>query len=879
MKWWRRLLRDQEQENHLDKELRFHIEERVADFIRSGLTEEEARRRVRQEFGGMDQVKEDCRDARGTRWIEYLFQDLRYAARVMRKNPAFTSVAVAILALGIGANTAIFSVIDATLLKSLPVRSPGELAVIEEINSRGETNSLSYPLFEEIRERVTAFSGVFASLDGTERVEVKDRDGVLDSTAELQLVSGEYFGVLGVRAFLGRTVSPQDNLSVGGHPVAVLSYRFWKRAFHGGPGVIGRNILIKQQAFSIIGVTPPEFFGEAPGVAPDVWIPLMMQPAINNGQSYLASAGRGWLRVVGRVKAGEAATAGPAIQLFLSQLKAEPGRVGKAMMRHIRDLTVYPGDKGIRRLRVKYSLPLQVLMGTAGLILLLACANLANLLLVRGEERTREMSIRLAVGAERFRLVRQLMTENLAIALLGGGLGVLIAKQGAYGLLLLASDGPEPLPLAVAVDVRVMVFCIAMCVMSTLIFGLMPALRSVQAGGALALTSTPRRNRLLGPGLVIAQIALSVLLVNGAGLFVRTLESLRSQDLGFRRAHLIQATINPRASSYNAAQFPALFGRTYETIRSVPGVSSASMSTSGFGTGTSRTCCVSVERRDMSGVQNRQVRTVNVTPGYLSNLDLPIVAGRDFLDRDVQTGHVAIVNKAFAHAFFGTSSPVGERFGWGDPPDLKYDTEIVGVAQNANIGDLREEAKPMIYYPTAGGAVIHVRSAIDPASMIASLRSAIQGVDANIWVNANTVEELVDRILVKETLMATLGACFGVLAMLLASVGIYGLTSHSVAMRKREIGIRVALGATRGDIVGMVCHYVSVLTACGIGLGLAASLLSGGVLSSLLFGVAPGDGAVLVFVLLTTAAASAVAAFMPSIRAASVDPVQTLRSE
>lgn len=281
----------------------------------------------------------------------------------------------------------------------------------------------------------------------------------------------------------------------------------------------------------------------------------------------------------------------------------------------------------------------------------------------------------------------------------------------------------------------------------------------------------------------------------------------------------------------------------------------------------------------MSGVQNRQVRTVNVTPGYLANLGLPIVAGRDFVDRDVQTGQVAIVNKAFARAFLGASPSVGERFGWGDAPELKYDTEIVGVAQNANIGDLREEAQPMIYYPTAGGSVIHVRSAIEPPGMIASLRSAIQRVDANIWVNANTVEELVDRSLVKETLMATLGTCFGVLAMLLAAVGIYGLTSHSVAMRKREIGIRVALGATRGDIVGMVCRSVSVLTACGIGLGLAASVLSGRVLSSLLFGVKPGDGAVLVFVLLTTAAASAVAAFLPSIRAASVDPVQTLRSE
>jgi predicted permease len=772
-------------------------------------------------------------------------------------------------------------VIDATLLKSLPVRSPGELAVIEQINSRGETNpTLSYPLFEEIRERVTAFSGVFASLDGTDRVEVMDRDGTLNATAEVQLVSGEYFEVLGVQTALGRILNTRDNLTVGSHPVAVLSYRFWKQAFHGDAGVVGRSIfVIKQQEFSVVGVMPPEFFGEAPGLRPDIWIPLMMQPAINNGQSHLASAGTGWLRIVGRVKAGEAATAAPAMNLFVSQLKAEPGRVGQVMIRHIRDLTVYPGDKGIRRLRVKYSLPLQVLMGTAGLILLLACTNLVNLLLVRGEERAREMSIRLAIGAERSRLIRQLMTENLAIALLGGGLGVLIAKQGAYGLLLLASDGPEPLPLVVAVDARVMGFCLAMCVMSTLIFGLMPALRSVREGGALASTSTPRRNRLLGPGLVIAQIALSVLLVNGAGLFVRTLDSLRSQDLGFRRARLIQVNINPRASSYNAAQFPTLFGRTYEAIRSVPGVLSASMSTSGFSTGTSRTCCVSVERRDMSAVQNREVRTINVTTGYFANLGLPIVAGRDFVGHDVQTGHVAIVNKAFARAFLGTSAPVGARFGWGDPPGLRHDTVIVGVAQNANIGDLRDEAKPMIYYPTAGDSVIHIRSAIDPASMIAALRSAIHGVDENIWVNANTVEELVDRSLVKETLMATLGACFGALAMLLAAVGIYGLTSHSVAMRKREIGIRVALGATRGDIVGMVCRSVSVLTVCGIGLGLVASFLTGRVLSSLLFGVAAGDGAVLVFVLLTTAAASAGAAFLPSIRAASVDPVQTLRSE
>jgi predicted permease len=879
-KGWQRLMGRQERDKHLDKELRFHIEERIADFMRSGLSEEEARRRVRQEFGGMDQVKEDCRDARRTRWIEYLCQDLRYAVRMLRKSPSFTAVSVAILALGIGVNTAIFSVIDATLWKSLPVRNPGELAVVEMITTRGETNALSYPLFEEIRERVPAFSGVFASSDGTDRLEVRNTDGNLNSTAEVQLVSGEYFEVLGVQTALGRTLNTRDNLTVGGHPMAVLSYRFWKRAFHGDAGVVGRSILvIKQREFSVVGVMPPEFFGEAPGVAPDVWIPLMMQPAINNGQSHLASPGTGWLRIVGRVKAGETAAAVPAMNLFLSQLKAEPGRVGKAMIRHFRDLTVYPGDKGIHHLRVKYSLPLQVLMGTAGLILLLACANLANLLLVRGEERAREMSIRLAIGAGRSRLIRQLMTENLVIAFLGAGLGILIARQGAYGLLLLASDGPEPLPLAVAVDVRVMTFCLAMCLISTLIFGLMPALRSVRAGGALNLTNTPRRNRWLHSGLVIAQIALSVLLVNGAGLFVRTLDSLRSQDLGFRRARLIQIAINPSAGSYKAVQLPALFGRTYEAIRSVPGVLSASMSTSGFASGTSRTCCLAVESRDTSDVQDRQVRTVNVTPGYFANLDLPVVAGRGFVDRDVQTGHVAIVNAAFARIFLGASSPVGARFGWGDPPKVKYDTEIVGVVRNANIGDLREEARPMIYYPTAGGSIIHVRSAIDPSGLMASLRSAIQGVDANIWVNATPVEELVERGLVRETLMATLGTCFGVLAMLLAAVGIYGLTSHTVAIRKREIGIRVALGATRGDVVGLVCRNVSVLTACGIVLGLVASFLSGCVLSSLLFGVAPGDGAVLIFVLLTTAAAAAVAAFLPSMRAASVDPVQTLRSE
>lgn len=564
--------------------------------------------------------------------------------------------------------------------------------------------------------------------------------------------------------------------------------------------------------------------------------------------------------------------------VFLTQLKAEPGRLGKSI-RHIHDLPVYSGEKGIRELRMKYSLPLQVLMATAGLILLLACANIANLLLVRGAERSREISIRLALGADRFRLVRQLMTENLAIAILGGGFGVLIAKQGARSLLILASSGPEPLPLMATVDARVLIFCFGICIASTLTFGLIPAMRSVRAGVALTVTSTPRPSQLLGSGLVITQIGLSVLLVNGAGLFVRTLDSLRSQDLGFRPNQLVQADINPRASAYKPDQFPALFERIHREIQSVPGISSASLSTSGFGTGTSRTCCILVEGRDMSTVQNRQVRTINVTPGYFMSLELPIVAGRNFVNADVRTGHVAIVNKAFARTYFGDQSPVGKRLGWGDPPRLTYDTEIVGVAVDANVGDLREEAKPMIYYASTGGSTIYVRTTMEPAAVIASLRRKIQEVDSNLWVGAITIQELVDRGLVKEKLMATLGTCFGILGLLLATAGVYGLTSYTVARRTREIGIRMAVGATRSDIVGMVWRNVAVLTACGLMLGLSLSFLSGRAMSILLFGVRPGNAGVLLIVLATTVAASSAAALLPSVRAASVEPMKALRSD
>src|SRR5262245_32658390 len=581
----RSLFRRAQVEQELDEELQYHLERQIEEHLAKGMTAEEARYAALRAMGGVERRKEECRDMRRMRLIEDLMQDVRYGLRTLRKSPGFTAVAALSLALGIGANTAIFSLVDAVLLKSLPVKSPEQLVAIEAFNQRGEQRNFSYPVFEQLRDLPQVFTGVLAAADGTGRMEMADPEsaGQAEQT-EVQLVSGEYFQVLGVNAVIGRTLTAADNRTPGSHPVAVLNYRFWQRRFAGDISVIGKSITLRAQPFTIIGVTPPAFFGEAVGRAPDIWAPLMMQPPLDRGQSYIGEANLGWLRIMARRRPGVSeAQAQASLAMRLEQIKAEPDDLGRSA-RNIAKVDLFSGSQGLAEFRNEFSKPLRVLMAVVGLVLLIACANVANLLLARATTRQKEVAIRLAIGAGRFRLIRQFLTEIALLAAGGGAIGLLFAWWGSRLLLLLVSSDSTPIPIDVTPNARILGFTIAVSLLTALIFGLAPAMAATRQDGAAALKMTVlARPRLsLSRFLVVAQVALSLLLLTGAGLFVRTLRNLRTLDLGFSAENVLQARINPQASGYKQEQLPALYRRLLERLNAAPGISSVSMAGRGL---------------------------------------------------------------------------------------------------------------------------------------------------------------------------------------------------------------------------------------------------------------------------------------------------------
>ena len=819
--------------------------------------------------------------------MRMLWQDIRFGVRMLLKNWSFTLVVVLSLAFGIGANTAIFSIVDVALLKQLPVRSPEQLVMLDTFNERGEQRDFSHPLFEQMRARNKVFSGMFAAMDGTRRMDVATESAQLGK-AEVQLVSGEYFDVLGVNAFLGRTLTPSDDQTPGAHPVAVLSYGFWQRAFAGDNSIIGQTVRLKDQPFTVIGVTPRAFFGESVGRAPDIWSPLMMEPTLSPGQSYLREANVNWLRVLARCQSGTCLQqAQSELNNSLAQVKNEPDPMGREA-RRIARLEVTPGGQGLAEFRTQFGKPLQILMAAVILVLLIACANVANLLLARATSRQKEVAVRMAIGAGRFRLIRQFLTESFLLAFVGGLMGLLLAWWGTRILLVLASASSAPIPLDVEPNRRILAFTLAISVATAIISGLAPAIIVTRQRLTSALkTSTMSRPRLwLSRPLVIAQVALSVLLLTGAGLFVQTLRNLRAVDLGFAVDELVQVRINPEGSGYKPDQLPQLYSTVLERISSTPGVRSASMAATGFRSGMSRTCCIAIEGRAVSPDEDREVQTINVTPGYFQTMGLILQAGRDFTwqetpKKDRGFGKVAVINKTLAQQYFGNSSPLGQHFGWGDPAkeSVKYDIEIVGVANDAKYGKLREKTRPLIYFPTYGGTLLVVRGLSTTVSPEA-IRQQVQSIDRSLEIlTIQTVPRLVDFELSQERLLAKLSSFFSAVALLLACLGLYAVISYDVGRRTHEFGIRIALGAQTTDVLRMVMKYGIVLVLVGIAIGLGAAFAFTRVLASLLFGVTPTDAATLAIVPFTLVSIALIACYLPARRATRVDPLVALREE
>ena len=873
----RRWQRVRQFDRDLAEEMETHRALRQAQLEDAGLTSREAESASRRALGNVTLAKEDARDVWMVRWLDEALRDLRHGSRLLLRNPGFALMAIASLALGIGANTAIFSLVDAVMLKALPVDAPQQLVVLERVNTRGERSNLSYAIFTALRAPDAALSGAFAALDGTYRLEMARAGRADTETVRVQAVSGEYFQVLGVRPALGRALTPDDDRLGRPEPVAVLSYGCWQRRFGSDPSILGQRVTLKRESVTIIGVAPPQFFGESVGRAPEMWVPLTMQPVLDP-PDVLNDPRVGWLRVMGRLQPGSSLTqAQESVNQRLTALKADGAGIGQSL-RQVSGIAIEPGSRGLADTRTKFSQQLGILMAVVAVVLMIACANVANLLLVRGAARSRETAVRLAIGAGRGRLVRQFLTESLLLGSMGGAAGLLVAGWGSQVLLVLASNPSSPLAIDVAPDARVLAFTCAVSLATVVLFGLAPAYAGarpqIKTGGRLAL--------MLPRALVVAQVGLSLLLVAGAGLFLQTLNNLRSVDLGFPAEGILQTAITPQQAGYSREQFPDVYRRVLDRVRDTPGLQSVSMSSSGFRTGASRTCCIAIRGHIPEPGEEREVQTLSVTAAYFETMRLPIVSGRGFSAGDLVEGpaqKAAIVNEAMARRFYAGRRAVGERFGWGNPPDATYDIEIVGIVRDAIYGDLRTGPVPLIYFPASGARYLIVRASQPSIQAAGMIRGGVQSVDRRLEVDVSTVPELRDQALLLERMVAALSGFFGVVALLLAGIGLYGTIAYVVTRRTKEIAIRVALGAQRGRVLRDVFGETMGLTLAGAVFGGCGALLGTRLLSSLLFGVSAEDPATLGLSILLLVSVAALASAIPARRAARIEPIEALRQE
>jgi len=899
MTWWQRLWRRQELETRLDAELRFHFDRLVADGVRAGLSEAEARRRARLVFGGLEQIRDDCRDARGTRWVETTLQDLRYAVRLLRRSPTFAAVAVLSLALGIGVNTAIFSVMDALLLRNLPVARPEQLVlfgtgrtsgVMDDFPS-GPTEIFSQPFFERVRANRDVFSelAAFETMMGEGHVHFSNSASEREPVT-IRLVSGNYFAMLGVRASAGRLFTSQEDQAPGAQPVAVMSDRFWQQRFARSPAVIGSTLAFNNTVFTIAGVAPAGFFGTEVGEAPNLWIPLAMQrkvqPWFGNPTDPMAQS----LWLMARLKPGVTpAQAQTAVNVWYHQWLQEiagPAPTSDQLqdMRRARiELTRLAS--GTSHLRRRFAQPITILMAIVALVLLIACANISNLLLARAADRRREVGLRLALGVARGRLLRQLLSESTLLALTGGALALAISWIGGRLLLSMVSSGPTLLPLDVRPHAGALLFTLALSVATGLIFGIVPALHMTRLDPLVSLRqgkgAAGRSAGGAGPMLVSAQMALALLLVTGAGLFLRTLQKLEHAYLGFDKDRVLQVELD--ASALPDSGIRAVYSRVEDRVRSLPGVQAVSYSMLTFnqGTWTAPLWPEGVAHTEANSRQNTRGNRVDAE--YFDAMGMPILLGRGFGPQDTPgSPRVAVVNESFARQVLPGVSPLGKHFYLASHADV----EVIGVARDARYESVRENQRLAWFLfngqekSNDGFNNLVIRVAGSPQPMSAQLRSVIRAENPDLLVsNVATLAELVDDSFGQQKWLAKLAAFFGLAALLLASLGIYGVIAYSVARRTGEIGIRMALGARPARVATMVLKELGVLTGAGLALGIAAEFACGKLVASQLYGVEPTDGSILALATVVLAAVAFTAGLIPARRAARLDPVAALKCE
>ncbi|MGH9851103.1 MAG: ADOP family duplicated permease [Blastocatellia bacterium] len=894
---WRNLFYRARKEQELTEELDAYLELLIEQKLNEGLEPAEARRAALIELGGKQQVKEQVREVRVGHQLETIWQDLRYALRMLRRNLGFASVAVLSLALGIGANTAIFSLIDTVLLKMLPVKNPEQLVFLERGDvPPGPQRSLSPAFFEQARAQRDTLAGVCTFVTHP-RVNV-----ALDGQAEVanaQRVTGGFFAVLGVNPLLGRTITEDDDKVPGAHPVVVISYRYWRRRFASDPAIVGKTISLNGSPFTIIGVTPPEFFGAVVGEAPDLWAPWMMLAQLSPGSSIEQYSNNPLYPVLARLKPevseqqARTLLTGLLRQTALEEIGIEielwsPERQQALRQQNIALIPASRGFGGFASLRMRFSEPLRILMAVVGLILLIACANAANLSLARATARRKEIAVRLALGASRFRLIRQLLTESLLLAGLGGALGLLFAWWSSHFLLALVASGRNPVSLNVTLDARVLTFTVAASLLAAILFGLAPAWRATDVDLTPALKDSSRSAeggaRLgLGKSLVVMQVALSLSLLIGAGLFVRSLGKLYTLDAGFKKENILLVSTDARMIGYQGKQVAALHQRLLERFKTIPGVRSASLGWAGLlsenwikNLGT-----LHVQGQPAPPGAPKRPHIVGVGPDYFETVGMTILRGRSFTARDFdrESSQAVIVNEAFARDYFGEADSIGQRFGYNEAGDSH---EIVGVVKDTKHSSLRETTQGAFYTPGFGqrDMTFQLRTAADPTRIIAAVRQAAREIDANLPLyNIKTLATQVDESLAQERLISTLSSCFGLLSLLLAGIGLYGILAYAVSQRTREIGIRIALGAQPGAVLRMVLRQGLILTLLGVGFGLAASLGATRLLASQLFDITPTDPVAFIAVPILLLIVALLACFVPARRATKVDPLIALRNE
>jgi predicted permease len=864
------LFQRRQAEAELNRELSLHLEHLAKEKIARGMTESEARLEARREFGSFALTQEACRDTRRVAWIEDFWRDLLYGFRQLSRSPGFTLTAVLSLTIGIGANTAIFSLADAVLLRMLPVQEPQQLVEI----TRAGGGSLSYSLYRHIRDHNDVFSGALIMSAGRYVGGLRAGSTALGEV-QFSPVSGNYFPVLGVTLIAGRALDQQDMTSSN---TAVIGYRLWQDRFQGSPGVIGASVVIGTRPYTIVGVAPAGFTGVVAGQPIDLWLPITWfdRRSIENPVAFM-------FRVIARRKPGisergaQASVEVLARQWSTDQKFDQPTRI---------ELT--SASSGLNMLRRRFARPLWVLMGVVMLLLLCAAVNVANLLLVRAAKRQREIAIRLSIGASRGRLIRQLLTESFLLAALGGALGLCLAPVAAQSLVRFLSSAVGTMKLSFSIDPRMLVFTIAISCAVALLFGLAPALAATRLdrkpifrGAFSSRADTPHATR-SGTLLVVAQVAISCVLLCVAVLFARSLNNLAQLNAGFEREHVLILSVGTGEGGPKGVEGARLYGRVLDHLATIPGVRSAALSSETLFGGGRWTEPITVPGFNPAPGQNREAVMLVVSPNFFRTMGTRLLAGRDFDSRDNKEGQkVAIINESMGRTFLGSRDAVGRSF---EVAGFRQPLAVIGVVEDARYQSLREAAPPIVYLPYMQGPVegtnLVIRTAGDSEKMADTLwNEAHRQVPLLRWRGVTTQARLVNGTIAQDLMLAQLSGAFGFAGALLVSLGLFGLTAYEVSRRTSELGLRIALGAQRSDVVRLIVRRAVLLVGCGVGIGMASAVALMRIVERLVFAVRATEPASLLLPALALLAIGAAAAYGPARRAACVDPVTALREQ